>query len=265
MQPEDGTREGTEVETPSELDGIDAQILGIAALAEPIRRRLYRFVVAQGVPVSREEAATGADVAHHVAKFHLDKLVDDGLLEVEYSRPPGRGGPGAGRPAKRYRRSSSEVAVSLPQRHYELAGRLLAGAVVEATSDGAPVDEALSRGARDAGRALGQRVLEVAGPDADGEGLVAATLGVLSDCGYEPRTDGCEVTMANCPFHALAQDYTELVCGMNLELMRGLLDGPGRRVLDAHLDPGPDRCCVRLRSVESTTRLNGGSSGLGPE
>jgi predicted ArsR family transcriptional regulator len=253
MQPEDGTREATEVETPSGRDGIDAQILGIAALAEPIRRRLYRFVVAHGAPVSREEAATGTDVAHHVAKFHLDKLVEDGLLEVEYSRPPGRGGPGAGRPAKRYRRSSSEVAVSLPQRHYELAGRLLAGAVVEAASGGMPVDEALSRVARDEGRALGQRVHEVAGPDADSEGLVAATVGVLSDCGYEPRTDGCEVTMANCPFHALAQDFTDLVCSMNLELMLGLLDGPDERVLEACLDPGPDRCCVRLRAVESTT------------
>jgi predicted ArsR family transcriptional regulator len=253
MQAKDGPREATEVETPSDRDSIDSQIVGIAALAEPIRRRLYRFVVAQGAPVSREEAATGADVAHHVAKFHLDKLVEDGLLEVEYSRPPGRGGPGAGRPAKRYRRSSSEVAVSLPQRHYELAGRLLAGAVVEATSGGVPVDEALSRVARDEGRALGHRVHEVAGADADRERLVATTIGVLSDCGYEPRTDGCEVTMANCPFHALAQDYTDLVCGMNLELMRGLLDGLGESVLDARLDPGPDRCCVRLCTVESTT------------
>lgn len=253
MQAEDGPREATEVDTPSDRDGIDAQILGIAALAEPIRRRLYRFVVAEGAPVSREEAAIGAGVAHHVAKFHLDKLVEDGLLEVEYSRPPGRGGPGAGRPAKRYRRSSSEVAVSLPQRHYELAGRLLAGAVTEATAGGVPVDEALSRGSRDEGRALGQRVHEVAGADADRQGLVTATIDVLSDCGYEPRTDGCQVTMANCPFHALAQDYTDLVCGMNLELMRGLLDGLGESVLDARLDPGPDRCCVRLRTVESTT------------
>ncbi|HEY2563559.1 MAG TPA: hypothetical protein VGI44_07585, partial [Acidimicrobiales bacterium] len=85
------------------------------------------------------------------------------------------------------------------------------------------------------------------------EGLVAATVGVLRDCGYEPRTDGCEVTMANCPFHALAQDFTDLVCGMNLALMRGLLEGPDESVLEACPDPGPDRCCVRLRAVQSTT------------
>ncbi|MGH9075252.1 MAG: helix-turn-helix domain-containing protein, partial [Acidimicrobiales bacterium] len=156
MQPEDGTSAETEVGALPGSEKLDAQILGVAALAEPIRRTLYRFVVSQAEPVSREEAATGAGVAHHVAKFHLDRLVTDGLLEVEYRRPPGVGGPGAGRPAKRYRRSSSEVAVTLPQRHYELAGRLLASAVAQATSDGVPVDEALSRVAQDEGRALGQ-------------------------------------------------------------------------------------------------------------
>ena len=249
MQPEDDPREATEVENPSARDGVDAQILGIAALAEPIRRRLYRFVVAQGAPVSREEAATGAAVAHHVAKFHLDKLVDDGLLEVEYSRPPGRGGPGAGRPAKRYRRSSSEVAVSLPQRHYELAGRLLAGAVSQASSEDVPVGAALSRVAREEGRALGQRVREKAGADASRSDVATTTVEILSDWGYEPRVSDTGVTMANCPFHALAQDYTDLICGMNLELVRGMVDSLGRRVFDAQLDPGPDRCCVRLCPV----------------
>src|SRR3954447_11249276 len=106
----------------------DAQVIGIAALAEPIRRALYRFVVAQPGPVNRDEAAAGSGVARHVAKFHLDKLVEDGLLEVTYARPAGRGGPGAGRPAKLYRRSPLELAVSLPPREYELAGRLLARA-----------------------------------------------------------------------------------------------------------------------------------------
>src|SRR3954452_10947953 len=121
----------------------DAQVAGIAALGEPVRRTLYGFVAAQAGPVNRDEAGAGAGVARHVAKFHLDKLVDDGLLEVEYARPPGRGGPGAGRPAKLYRRASREIAVSLPERHYELAGRLLARAVTDGERDGVPVREAL--------------------------------------------------------------------------------------------------------------------------
>ena len=86
----------------------EAGVAAVAALAEPARRALYAFVSGQDEPVSREQAAAGAGVARHVAKFHLDKLVEDGLLDFEFRRPPGRRGPGAGRPAKVYRRSERE-------------------------------------------------------------------------------------------------------------------------------------------------------------
>ena len=131
MPPDDATA----TPAPASPD-FDAQVTGLAALGDPLRRALYRYVVAQTAPVNRDQAAEGVGVARHVAKFHLDKLVDDGLLEVEFARPPGRRGPGAGRPAKLYRRSSRELAVSLPQRDYELAGRLLAKAVTDAATRG---------------------------------------------------------------------------------------------------------------------------------
>src|SRR5439155_9153327 len=116
---------------PVNPDDFDTQVAGVAALGDPVRRALYRYVVAQPGPVSRDQAAVGVGVPHHVAKFHLDKLEADGLLEVEFSRPPGRGGPGAGRPAKLYRRASREVAVSLPERRYDLAGRVMARPVTD--------------------------------------------------------------------------------------------------------------------------------------
>src|SRR6478752_3876139 len=184
----------------------DEQVAGIAALGEPSRRELYRYVVAQSGSVSRDEAAAGLGVARHVAKFHLDRLVDDGLLEVEFARPAGRSGPGAGRPAKRYRRSALELAVSLPERHYELAGRLFAQAVTDSARDRVPVEDALHDAARDAGRALGERARDEAGPRASAAELLAATTNVLVDCGYEPRADDQGMTLVNCPFHALAQE-----------------------------------------------------------
>src|SRR5690242_11670803 len=110
-------------------DDFAADVVRVAALNEPVRRELYRYVVAQDEPVSRDKAAAATGVAHHVAKFNLDRLVADGLLDVEYARPPGRGGPGAGRPAKLYRRSAREIAVTLPERRYDLAGGVLAEAV----------------------------------------------------------------------------------------------------------------------------------------
>jgi predicted ArsR family transcriptional regulator len=230
------------------IDDFDTQVAGIAALGEPIRRDLYRFVVAQGDPVSRDQAAAGIGVARHVAKFHLDKLVEDGLLEVEFARPPGRSGPGAGRPAKLYRRSARELSVSLPERHYELAGKLLAQAVTDAERDGVEVGEALRRAAREAGHALGGRARTHAGKRPSRSALLAAATDVLIDCGYEPRADDVGMTLVNCPFHALAQEYTDLVCGMNLELMNGFAEGLESETLVPRLDPAPGRCCVRLQT-----------------
>jgi predicted ArsR family transcriptional regulator len=234
---------------PLMVDDFDAQVTGIAALGEPLRRALYRYVVAQGSPVSRDQAAEATGVARHAAKFHLDKLADEGLLTVEYRRPPGRRGPGAGRPAKLYRRSERELRVSLPERRYELVGRLLAEAIVEAERHGVPVREALREAARQAGRSLG----EVVGGDGADDGGQAASMAAagaaLAAHGYEPRRDTEGLTLANCPFKALAQDYTELVCGMNLELVGGLLAGLGVTDLEARLDPAPGRCCVTVRGA----------------
>jgi len=228
-------------------DDFDAQVAGVAALGEPVRRALYRYVVAQPGPVSRDQAAEGAGVPRHVAKFHLDKLAADGLLEIEFRRPAGRGGPGAGRPAKLYRRSSRELRVSLPERRYELAGHVMAQAIVDAEHHDVPLAKALHGAARGTGRALGEAARRRAGPDAGQAALQAAALAVLTEHGYEPRTDPGGLTLANCPFHALAQEYTALVCGMNLDLVDGLLAGLERVDLEARLDPAPGRCCVTVR------------------
>ena len=228
----------------------EAQVAGIAALAEPVRRALYDHVVSEPEPVSREQAAAATGVARHVAKFHLDKLVDDGLLDFEYRRPPERRGPGAGRPAKVYRRSQREISVTLPERHYELAGRLLAAAVTEAERDGGPVAEALQRNARAAGRALAHKARQRAGGRSGSAARHDAVLAVLGESGYEPRREPGGVSLVNCPFHALARDYPDLVCGLNLDLLQGLVSGLDRTDLQARLDPGPGRCCVRLDQAQ---------------
>jgi predicted ArsR family transcriptional regulator len=212
---------------------LDARLDRVAALGEPVRRALYRFVAAQPEPVTREQAAAAVGVAQHTAKFHLDRLVDGRLLEAGYRRPPGRGGPGAGRPAKVYRRSRTDLDVSLPERRYDLAGRLLVKAVAQAERTGSPVLEALGAVATQAGRSAGTQAAS---------GLFDA----LAADGFEPRRDGDGITLANCPFHALAREATDLVCGMNRAYLEGMLGGIGDTGLTARLDPAPGRCCVRL-------------------
>jgi predicted ArsR family transcriptional regulator len=215
---------------------LPARVAALAVLDDPTRRTVFDLVARAGRAISRDQAAQALGVSRRVAALHLDRLADQGLIAVEYRRPPGRGGPGAGRPAKLYRRAEDEVAVSVPERHYDLVGGLLAAAVTETIDTGAEVQDVLHRNAYDAGKTIGT----AAG------NLFAA----LEDVGYEPRRqdpDSGVVELGNCPFHRLARQYTALVCGVNLQLLRGVVDGAGDSRCHPELDPGPGRCCVRLR------------------
>lgn len=234
-----------------------AQVAGVAALAEPARRALYDFVAAQSDPVSREQAAEGCDLPLHSAKFHLDRLVEEGLLEVDFRRLSGRTGPGAGRPSKLYRRSAREVAVSLPPRRYDLAGRVLAAAVDRAVREGVAVRDAVAASAR----SEGSRIAAEEAPDRRSRSELARTSDVLGRHGYEPRTTGDAICLANCPFDSLARAHTELVCGMNLSLVEGVLDGLGCRTLEAVLDPEPGLCCVKARTVTPSSGARRSSAG----
>jgi predicted ArsR family transcriptional regulator len=226
------------------------ELAALAALAEPIRRRLYLHVAAQPSPVSRDDAATAIGVPRSVAAFHLDKLTDAGLLEVDYRRPPGRGGPGAGRPAKLYRRAAAELTFSVPERHYDLVARLLAAALAKPGRGGvggggtSHSRETLGSIARDYGRTVG----EGAGPSkrTGRRARLARLVDTLVGQGYEPTVAGSEVSLCNCPFRAVADLQPELVCTMNLDLIEGLLEAIGDPSLSARLDPAEGRCCVTL-------------------
>jgi predicted ArsR family transcriptional regulator len=227
-------------------DDLEERIAGVASLAEPQRRAIYRFVVANGGTVSKDEAAAALGVARSVAAFHLERLVADGLLTAEFRRLSGRQGPGAGRPAKLYRRAAVEMSVSLPARQYDLAAALLASAVSEAMQTKTPVNEALTRVATARGRTLGERARESAGPRPTVDALVTAALKVLEEHGYEPRQEGQEIVLGNCPFHALVDEQRELVCGMNRDVLAGMTDAIGGDILAARLAPSEGHCCVRL-------------------
>lgn len=228
-------------------DHLQRDASGIGALADQVRRDLYRFVCSQPMPVSRDQAADALGIAQHQAKFHLDRLAAEGLLESDYARLTGRSGPGAGRTSKLYRRADRDISVTLPQREYELAGRLMARAIAQSATNGAPVVDVLNRVANDYGRALGvaastgrQRL-----PTDAGSALEVA-VGVLSEHGYEPHYEAGQVYLANCPFHALAREQTELACTMNHALITGVVDALPPPCPRARLQPLPRRCCVVL-------------------
>src|ERR1700754_2333471 len=196
-------------------------VWAVAALDEPTRRQLYDYVVRQPAPVGCDEVAAATRIHRGTVAFHLDKLVDEQLLSVTYERRTGRTGPGAGRPAKLYRRSDRQVTVSLPERHYDLAGQLLAATLDEADRSGKPPRPILQRHARQLGEQLGTATQAVK-HTIPGVATIQLT---LEEHGFEPRIDGSDMVLGNCPFHRLAQAHTQLVCGMNLSLIEGILSG----------------------------------------
>jgi predicted ArsR family transcriptional regulator len=201
----------------------------LARLADPVRRRLYDVVASRSQPTSREAAAQAVGIRRSLAAYHLDRLVEDGLLETSYARTGERTGPGAGRTSKLYRRSGAEFSASVPARDYERAALLMASAI---DAGGGAARTALMSGARAFGADLA----------ANGGSAVDA----LAAAGYEPHLEDGAIRLRNCPFHRLADRHRTLVCEMNLALVEGLLQalpGEQRRPL---LDRREHGCCVAI-------------------
>jgi predicted ArsR family transcriptional regulator len=197
---------------------LDKRLAALASLGDPLRRELYHCVTGRDGGVGRDEAAAAVGVSRALAAYHLDKLVDAGLLDTRFERRTGRRGPGAGRTAKLYLRSATPVEVALPARDFELIAGLLAYAVEADPSGGSRA--ALQRAARATVRSL------------------------LAERGYEPYEDSGVLRLRNCPFGRLAETHRELVCHANLAFMEGLLQGHRRGGPRAVLEPRPGRCCV---------------------
>jgi predicted ArsR family transcriptional regulator len=228
-------------DTVTDMSGMDERDLAsIGLLDEPVRRRLYEWVVTQPEPVGREAAARATGVSRALATFHLDRLVDGGLLEASYRRLTGRVGPGAGRPARVYWRSAREISVSLPARKYERAATLFASAL-ERMGDGVP-PAPLAEAAREAGADLGSAARRGSGR--------TRLMRALTEGGYEPMLDASgTIRLRNCPYDSLAQSHRSLVCGTNLAFAQGMAAGAGVDELRPVLDPQPDTCCVAFTAT----------------
>jgi predicted ArsR family transcriptional regulator len=233
-------------------DDFAKRVAGVAALDDPIRRDLYLYVSGQSAPVSRDQASDALGIARHTAKFHLDKLAEEGLLDTSFKRLSERRGPGAGRPTKLYARSSRQLSVILPERHYDLAGQLLATAIENAAAQGSTPAAALKVVAAGWGRQVADQARATAGPEPTSERLVACTCQTLTENGYEPKRTNGTIVLRNCPFDALAREHTELVCGMNLVILDAATEQLPEISLAARLEPAPDRCCVVLESTDDS-------------
>jgi predicted ArsR family transcriptional regulator len=225
------------------MDAADLTAVGL--LADPTRRRLYLYLRERQEPVGREEAARDTGIKPRLAAFHLDRMADAGLLEVEYRRLSGRVGPGAGRPAKVYSVSSRSFSVEIPQTRYALAASMMATALSDG-GPGADDAESLQDVATAVGESLGDEIRRQARTKGARREAIQAR---LSQLGYQPQVQGSgEWTMRNCIFSELSESHRELVCPMNAAFVTGLLHGAHVRSLHVERRKAPPGCCVRLTS-----------------
>jgi predicted ArsR family transcriptional regulator len=207
-------------------------IAAAASINDPVRRELLDLVAASPQPLSRDAAAGALGLPRSTVAFHLDRLAAAGLLTVEYRRLTGKSGPGSGRPSKTYSRAPAEFSLSIPPRHYDLMGDLLASAIESAADGSTNVFGALRAAAEKAGRT---------------EGAETGSLDVtLARTGYEPHADNGGTVLSNCPFHALVEKHTEVVCSANHAFLCGVAAASGGDPDSVLLDPAPGRCCVRI-------------------
>lgn len=224
------------------------RVEALAALAPPLRRELFRVLGDRWT--SRDEAATALGLARSAAAFHLDKLAEAGVAEVMYARPAGRTGPGAGRPAKLYRLRVKEVSASIPDRHYDLAGALLARSVDAAVERDDRVYDLVRDVAHKEGKAVGERAA-AAGKSKTTAARKQSVIDVLAARGYGPTTSRSTVSLGNCPFDRLADEHPVVVCLMNFHLIEGLLEGlEASDELTASFDVQHcDQCCVKIHTT----------------
>lgn len=215
----------------------------MSSISDPVRARLYEVVTSRPDPVRRDEAAAEAGIRQSLAAYHLDKMVELGLLDATYQRPPGQQ---TGRPAKVYTRSSREFTVTIPTRSYELAAQLMAQAI----ASGPPGDTqlALQETARAYGTEMGRS--RTAG-DAPAGGERESLEAVLGECGFEPACDDAgTLRLRNCPFRHLSGQHPDVICAMNLALVEGLVAGLGADTPAPVRDPRQGHCCVTIPADE---------------
>lgn len=226
------------------FDDVDrrAQWRALKSLSDPFRRRVFEHLYAADQPKSRDQVAQEFGVSRSLAAFHLDRLADAGLLEVSFARPPGRGGPGAGRPTKRYE-ATQEVEVALPTREYRRLAEILTTALAEESNN--QIWSGVARTAFEAGVQLARS----SRPQSDTKSGMAAAVAVLDSVGYMTRRQRTgHLVLRNCPFGGVAEAHPELVCTLNERFVGGLVDGLGMRSrLRVVGDGEAPNCCVTVR------------------
>ena len=208
----------------STLPAPDNALLITHTLGDPTRYGIYRTLVeAAGEPLTVIDIARQFSLHPNVARMHLQKLVDVGLVESDTRKSPG-----GGRPARVYRLSDRVANLQFPPRDYQsLAG--LALQVIQTIAKDQP--SLLDQAGWEMGRAEGLKGLRRDGVEPESATLDAILDSLRATCallGLFPRVEredgGIRVELRNCVFRELSVGFPGLVCALHTSLLRGILD-----------------------------------------
>ena len=228
----------------------DAAIKAVAALEDDLRHGMYEFIRTARAPVTREQAAAAVGISRKLAAFHLDKLVTAGLLLSHYA--PVGGLRKVGRTPKVYEPVDADIRISIPERQHDVLAAILIDAVLTERTDENAQQSAM-RVAHERGRTVAAIERKQLRPGRLGaERALTLSEGLLKCHGYEPdRVSPSCLSLRNCPFHPLAGQSPDLVCGLNHAFLTGFLDGLDATTVEAVLRPRAGECCVELRAPDS--------------
>lgn len=219
-----------------------------SAFGDPTRRAIYLFIH------EHAEGATASDVAQHfslhpnVARHHLEKLLAGGYIEAATSKPEGR----TGRPSKRYRVVTPEIALDLPLRHHDVLVTLLGRALAEL---GPERSEKL---AEDVGLSFGRAMAAASTPEIDSrhrsfQSALHTVADALTAHGFaahaEAADDELRIVSEHCPFGGAAVEHP-VICAVDRGMVRGMLEALYGKDLVAEttlsLPTGGERCVTAV-------------------
>lgn len=195
----------------------------------------------EGIGVRALADATG--MHENTIRFHLNRLVEDGLVERRQVAP---GTPG--RPPLRFVASSGGM--DEEPGNYALIARVLSEGLAGATDD---IEGTAVEFGRRWGRVRGAQAAARSGHDRPTlEDAIEELARILEEAGFEPEIEpGAQETVVrihNCPFRQLARDDQTIPCGVHRGIMEGVLEGVGTGEAVTRLDPWvtPHLCVARV-------------------
>ncbi len=191
-------------------------------MSDPTRFYIYQYLVENHQDVSVVDIGNTFDIHPNVARLHLSKLEEVGLV-TSYLKKTGKGG----RPGRRYQLSNEVIELNFPARDY----KILSSIALEALMDlGDPGKKALYETGKKYGKEAMRKSLNHLGEQSTTQDKIkllenaSRILGMYPDFEYDSNTNSISFSINNCPFKEIATNNHKMVCEMHRIFIKGMFE-----------------------------------------